>query len=128
METDVRDEWFCHSVEETIVNNDDERCDDVIALRKFGVSYIVFTNLIVFRTSSGVFFVAFYLSSKIIRKLIDSISSIMFVSDPETTLTILVIAETRKCSINIVSSSSVKIGWFIKVLPCVISFFLVFDF
>jgi len=48
METNIGDKWFGHGVEETIVDNDDQRGDNIIALRKLRVSHIVFTNLIVF--------------------------------------------------------------------------------
>lgn len=58
MKANICDEWFGHGVEKTIVDNDDERSDNVITLRKFGVSYIVFTNLIAFSNRISIFFVA----------------------------------------------------------------------
>jgi hypothetical protein len=128
METNVSNERLRHSVEETIVYNDHQRGYDVVTLRKLRVSNIVFTNLVVFNNGSSIIFVGKDLTSKLIWQLIDSISSVFFISNPESTIFVFVITEARQSSVNVVSSGSVKISGFIKVLPSVVSFFLVFDF
>jgi hypothetical protein len=127
VETNISDEWFCHGVEKTIVNNDHQRRDNVVTLRKLRVSNVVFANLVVFSDRFGIFFVAHNLTFKFIWELINSISSIVFISDPESTFFVFIITEARESSVDIVSSGSVKISGFIKVLPGVIGFFLVFN-
>jgi len=44
VEANVRDEWFGHGVEETIVDNDHKRSDNVVTLGKLCVSHVVFAN------------------------------------------------------------------------------------
>ena len=128
MEANIGDEWFGHGVEETIVDNDDQRGDNIVALRKLGVSHIVFTNLIIFSIRPCFFFVLYDLTLQLVWKLIDSISSIVLIHDPESFLFVLIIAETGKCSIDILCFHCVSICWLIIVLPCSVCFFLVFYF
>jgi len=128
METNIGDKWFGHGVEETIVDNDDQRGDNIIALRKLRVSHIVFTNLIVFSWNASFFFVVDDLTFQFNWKLIDSISSVVLIHDPESILFVFIIAETGKCSIDVLSFHCVGIRWLIVILPGVVSFFLVFYF
>ena len=116
MEANVRDEWFGHGVEETIVDNDDKRSDDVVALGKLCVSHVVFANLIDFSRDSGFVFVVYDLAFQLAWKLIDTIVSIIFISDPESFLLVFIIAEAGKCTIDIISSSCIYVRRLIIVL------------
>lgn len=48
VETDVGYYWFRHCVEESVVNNDDKRSDNVVTLTELLIFDIVLTNLIGF--------------------------------------------------------------------------------
>jgi hypothetical protein len=84
--------------------------------------------LIVFSRDSGFVFVVNDLTFQIAWKLIDTIVSIIFISDPESFLFVFIIAEAGKCTIDIISSSCIYVSWLVIVLPCVVSFLLVLNF
>jgi hypothetical protein len=128
VETDVSNEWFGHGVEKTIVNNDYQRSDNVVTLRELCISYVVLADLLTFSINSSIVFVADNKTLQLIRKLINSIRSVIFISYPESTCFVFVVAKAGQCSIDIISSCRVEISGFIEVLPCVICFFLVLDF
>ena len=127
VEPNIWNNGFCHCIEETVVDDDNKRCDYIVTLTKFLILNVILADLVSLYLCIWVGFISQDLLLDIRRQLVDSIHAILFVGCQETMLTILVITEARECTIDILGHSLSFISWLIKVFPCMIRFFLVLN-